>query len=46
MFEALNIILTKCNIPVPLHTTEDVPGKEVQLEYLEKLRFLDNNLEI
>jgi hypothetical protein len=43
MFEALDIMLTKCNIPDPQRMNKNLPGKEIQLQYLERLRFLDRN---
>jgi hypothetical protein len=43
MFEALDIIFTKLNIATPQRMNENIPVKKIQLQYLEKLRFLDSN---
>jgi hypothetical protein len=43
MFEALDIIFTKYNIPLPQRMNKNIPIKEIQLQYLEKLRIFDSN---
>jgi hypothetical protein len=43
MFEALDIVFAKCIIPTPQRMNENIPVKEIQLQYLEELRFLDRN---
>jgi hypothetical protein len=42
MYQALDIIFAKFNIAVPSRINEDIPSKEIQLQYLEKLRSLDS----
>lgn len=43
MFEALDIMLPKCDVPFLNQKMENIPGREIQLQYLERLRFLDRN---
>ena len=43
MYDALDIIFTKYNISIPQRANENIPVKEIQLQYLEILRMLDRN---
>jgi hypothetical protein len=43
MYEALDIIFAKCNIANPQRMSENIPAKEIQLQYLNRLRILDSN---
>jgi hypothetical protein len=42
MFEALDIVFAKYNIQPPHRVDENIPEREIQLQYLEKLRILDS----
>ena len=42
MFEALDIVFAKYNIHTPHRVDENIPEREIQLQYLEKLRILDS----
>lgn len=44
MFEALDILFVKINIPLPVRGNKNVPDLKIQLQYLEKLRILDRKL--
>jgi hypothetical protein len=43
MFDALDIIFAKYNITTPPRGNENIPVMEIQLQYLEKLKFLECN---
>jgi hypothetical protein len=42
MFEALDFIFAKFNVTKPKRMNVNIPSKEIQLQYLEILRILDN----
>jgi hypothetical protein len=42
MFEALDIVFAKYNIQPPQRVDENIPEREIQIQYLEKLRILDS----
>jgi hypothetical protein len=42
MYDALDNVFAKCDITRPYRKNDGIPSKEIQLQYLERLRLLDS----